>query len=245
MKILQFLKEAHDEFLDYSKELEFDKTHPYHFNLVALYGTLVELAGSITILIDNNSRIGIPSIFRTFVETFVEFRNLSTDPKYGYFMEASHLEQWTRVFKEALKGTNPYLEGMSNTVDLNELIEQHVKKMEELEKEGYKPLSIFRRFKKAEMEDIYRSIYNFLSNDTHSNIRALISRHADINNKDFSVVYYKDKSIESFITYLDSASGMLVDASIKIHEVLESDLLDKVKALGEKLTEIRKEYTNT
>jgi hypothetical protein len=243
MKILEFLKEAHDEFLDLSLNITFEKTNPYHFNLMALYGTLIELTGCIIILLQNNGKIGIPSIFRTFLETYVEFLNLSEDPKYGYFMEASHLEQWKRVLVEAKKEVNPYLNGISKAVDLNETITQHVNKLESLKNQGYIPLSIFKRFEKAEMVDVYRSMYNFLSNDTHSNIRALIGRHAELRKNDFSVVFYKDEPIERFLTYIDSASGSLVDASIKIHEIFKSDSLGKVKQFKEKLQRTRKDYT--
>ncbi len=90
MEIFDFLKKSHNDFLEFSKEIVFDKRHPLHFNLIALYGSLIELSGSMIILLEKNAKIAVPSIFRTFLETYVEFHNLVRDPKYGYFMGKSN-----------------------------------------------------------------------------------------------------------------------------------------------------------
>lgn len=40
--MLECLKTAHDFSIDESTELSFDKKHPWHRNMVALYGSIIE-----------------------------------------------------------------------------------------------------------------------------------------------------------------------------------------------------------
>lgn len=89
------------------------------------------------------------------------------------------------------------------------------------------------------MEKEYRSLYNFLSCDAHSNIRALISRHVDIKVEGFEVVFYKDEPLEHHFSYLDSAAGVLVDSSGMMHELFKTGQDGIVKEYGNKLTELR------
>lgn len=92
------------------------------------------------------------------------------------------------------------------------------------------------------MEDIYRSIYNFVSNDAHSNIRALISRHFEMNGDYFSVVYYRGDTEENFISEIDTVTSLLIQSGIKIHNVLNSPIIKDVEALNDKLQEWRNEH---
>jgi hypothetical protein len=87
----------------------------------------------------------------------------------------------------------------------------------------------------------YRSLYNFLSADSHSNIRALINRHIELGKEDFEIVFYKDTPLEDFLTFIDSTCDLLVDASIRIHEYLNSPVVYSIRSLQEKLQEIRKQ----
>ncbi len=82
--IIGFLGLLHDRCLDLSQQLIFDKSHALHFALMSLYGSLIELVGCMLTLMRNNGKLGVPPLFRTFLETYVEFHNLVRDPKYGY-----------------------------------------------------------------------------------------------------------------------------------------------------------------
>lgn len=95
------------------------------------------------------------------------------------------------------------------------------------------------------MENEYRSLYNFLSCDAHSNIRALISRHVDIKNEDFEVVFYKDDPLEHHMSYLDTTAGIMVDSSGMIHEIFKTEQDVIVREFGEKLSELRKKVLST
>ena len=107
-------------------------------------------------------------------------------------MELSKNEQWVKVLEEAKKGENPFLYDIYKWDMLEDELKKYKKEIEELRDKCFRQLNVFERFKKAEMENEYRSLYNFLSCEAHSNIRALINRHVDIKGNDFEVVFYKD-----------------------------------------------------
>jgi hypothetical protein len=242
MDIIIFLEELHDRCLEISKQLRFDKHHKLHFALVSLYGSLIELVGCMLILIRNNAKLGVPSLSRTFLETYVEFHNLVRDPKYGYYMEATYLKEWLRILKVAKDGKNLYLIDISDLPDLHSIIIEQEKLLKELEKLGYKPLNIYEKFKRAEMIEEYQSIYNFLCTESHSNKRALISRHADIADDDFNLVFYKNDPIERYFQYLDPSAGLLVSATIDIHDYFESPAIDQARDLYQQLKKVRSKY---
>jgi len=242
MEIFDFLKHLNNECIRFSEHLVFNKTHPRHLHLVGLYGTLIELAGSLIMLIDRKRRTGVPLIFRSFLEAYVDLKNLHEKAEYGYHMDAIYHEQWIKLLKEAKNKPNPYLKDISQGGNLDEQIQEHEKEFADLKNKGYNPLNVFQRFERAGMEDEYRSFYNFLSSDAHNNIRALVNRHLEIHETDFTVVYYKDEPLEDFLTYIDSTAGFLVNASLRIHGYFETGSLAEIKKLAQRLNEIRSRY---
>lgn len=242
MEIFEFVKRLHDECIRHSEHIVFHKKYPTHLYLVALYGTLIELTGSIITLIERNHRTGVPPIFRSVLEAFVEFKNLHEDTEYSYYMDSSYLNQWIKVLKEAKTKSNPYLKSVSEIENIDEQIQKDKQELTILRKKKYHPLKVFERFERAGMENEYRSLYNFLSNDAHSNIRALISRHIEIQGNDFTVTYYKNEPLKSFITYIDSTAGILTDASIRIHRFFKTSSIGDIEKLSQELNEIRSRY---
>ncbi len=242
MEIFAFLKRLHDACIRLSEHLVFDKKHPRHLHLVGLYGSLIELTGSLITLIEEKRRTGVSPIFRSFLETFVEFVNLHADAKYGYHMDVSYHKQWLKVLREAKNGSNPFLKDIAAANNLDEKIREHEEALRGLERMGYKPLYVFDRFEKAGMVSEYRSLYNFLSSDAHSNIRALIDRHIEVHANDFTVVYYKDEPLEDFLPKLDSTASSLVDASSKIHQYFGTTSQNEFHRLSRELSDIRTRY---
>ncbi|MFH1077414.1 MAG: DUF5677 domain-containing protein [Pseudomonadota bacterium] len=231
MEIKEYLGELHDRCLELLSGLQFDKHHRLHFGLVSLYSSLLEFVGCILILMNNKGKLGVRPLFRTFLEAYVEFHNLAQDPKYGYFIEANDLKEWLKVLKEARDTQNPYLAEISALPNLDSIIAKDEREFEELKNKGYEPLSIYSKFERAGMVEEYRSLYNFLCTETHSNKRALIDRHAEFGNDDYELVVYKNQSDESFLSVLDYAAGFLVSATIRLHEVLESSEVAEAKLL--------------
>lgn len=242
MKIFDFVKDLHDECINLTEYIVFDKKHPRHLYLMGLYGTLIELAGSLVILLENRYKTGVPPLLRSILETYVELKNLCEREEYWCYMEASYHVQWIKVLKEAKLKPNPYLKAISEMDSLDDQIQEHEQNVARLKCKGYAPLTVFQRFEKASMEEEYRSLYNFLSNDTHSNIRALVNRHIEMDDRDFMVVYYKAEPIEASLTYIDSVAGLLTDASRRIHAFFGTGKDTIIENLHVKLSEIRNEY---
>lgn len=239
MKLLNFVKMLHDRLLDLSRDITFEKRYQVDFARIALYGSLIEFTGAIINLIENRGRVAVPSAFRSFLEAAVELRNLNRDPSYVEHMYASHMDQWLDVLREAKKG-NPYLSGIRSEVNLDEMIAKDEASLSALIQKNKKPLKVYQRFERANMVEEYRSLYNFLSCDAHSNIRALVSRHFEESGDNFNVVMYKDEPLESFAATLDSIAGLLLDASLETHKAFGSKHVPVVEALVTELQTLRK-----
>ena len=83
-EVFEFLKRAHDEFQPFSERIIFDKTHPLHRNAIALYGSIIELTGSIIVLLDRRMATGAPILLRAILEAYVDLVNLLKNKQYGY-----------------------------------------------------------------------------------------------------------------------------------------------------------------
>jgi hypothetical protein len=221
MKPLEFLKQCHDLSLEKAKSFRFDKQYKWHRNLIALHGSLIELSGALIVVADKQAFVGIKPIARTTLETYVEFKNLREKREYGNHLEASYYDQWLKIYNSA-KGGNPYLAAIAAHETLEGTMTDSKAQLEKLNKKGFKPLNIFQRFERAGMEDEYRSIYNFLSNESHSNIRALIDRHIEIidNTKEFHIVFYREREIEECNHYLTMAAGFMIESASFLHDLL-------------------------
>jgi hypothetical protein len=239
MDIIEYLEGLHDQCLELSKQLRFDKHHELHFELVSLYGSLIELVGCILILVRNNAKLGVPSLFRTFLETYVEFHNLVRDSKYGYYREASYLKEWLRVLKSAGEKKNSYLAKISALPNISSLIKEKEKQLISLKNSGYTPLTIKQKFERADMIEEYLSMYNFLCTESHSDKRALIDRHAAISNDGYELILYKNHPIEKYFQYLGPAAEKLGSATSDIHNHLGSPALSQINDLRQQLNMIQ------
>jgi hypothetical protein len=178
------------------------------------------------------------------VEASVDIINLKADRTYGYYMDATNLKEWIKIFEEAKKGDNPYLADISKLPNLNEILCDHKKQLDELKDKGYSPLSHFDKFAKANQAKEYRSIYNFLCCDAHNNIRSLISRHADINDdqSDYQLQFLAPINLDSIFHYIDSCIDILINSIVIVHKALESPMTSKAETLATQFSEIRKTW---
>lgn len=238
-EFLDFLKRAHDEFQPLAEKLKFDKSHPWHRNSIALYGSILELTGSSILLVENRLLSGVPVLMRTILEAYVDLTNLINDKSYGYVLELSYLKEWLKLLNEAQKGNNQYLASISEASDLNQNIAKWQAEISTLESSGHQTLKKYEKFKLADMEDEYRSTYNTLCGDSHNNIKALINRHMEIDQEDFNMVIYKDYSPEDSAIYVGTGAEILVRATEKIHSFLSSDCMSIVNAYRSELNILR------
>ena len=238
VKQIEFLEHIKDEVLQYTSSLRFNKSNHQNLYSIALYGSILELTSACIILIKEDIPIAVPILFRSILEAHVDLTNLCNDASYSLNMEAIDLKEWIRILGEAGEEQNPYLASISQLKDRNNVLITWEKDLKDLRTNGHNPLDVLARFSKAGMEKQYRSIYNMVSSHAHNNIRSLIDRHINIQDGTFSVNYFKSKDSSYLI---DSLSGTLIDASCKLHKLLDSPLLSKLEELWGKLTKLRQD----
>lgn len=242
MNTFVFLERVHDKSIEYSSQLTFNKEYKQHLYLVALYGRIIELTDSCMILMKKKIISGVPILLRTLLETFADFRNLIEKEDYVNFMQASYIKEWLRIYKEAYKGGNPFLEKISQIENLKQVFADREAELEELEKKGYSPLKHCARFDKAGLESEYHSIYNFLCSHSHSNIRSLYNRYTQITGDDFTVIFYKDPKSHDIDLYSTTLCDILISTSSTIHKFFDSGLLSEIDSLNAEWEEFKTKY---
>lgn len=228
---LNLLKEVHNRAVELSSQLSFDKKHPLHLQSVSLYGSILELSSSIAILTKDGPKTGVPIVLRSLLEAVVDLVNLCEEPTYGYYLEAREASDWVNFLGAAAHGNNPYLDQVAEAPGLKESLEKHKEKLAGLKSKGYSPLQIKSKFKKAGMESEYATIYAELCTHSHNTIRALRKRHVEVADDGFNVVFYRLTTLDEIEHYLGMSVELLVQATERLHKLLNSDALEAVTAL--------------
>ncbi|WP_351123396.1 DUF5677 domain-containing protein [Shewanella sp. T24-MNA-CIBAN-0130] len=160
---------------DVDRLIPLHKQNLYKHTLLAYSSSLLDLADAIVTLSESGKLSGIPILYRTFSETFVDFHNLSSDRAYGYRLQSNRLKEWIKV----LDNLDPkHLEWLKESAELDDLIEfkaQLAKEKADLS-DQFKPIKIGNKFDLAGLKDFYDTVYNELCSDSHSNLRSVFSR---------------------------------------------------------------------
>ena len=238
-EFLALLKDAHDQFQLLAEKLEFDKNHSLHRTIVALYGSVLELTSSCILLIDKRLLPGVPVLLRAVLEAYVDLVNLAKSPRYSYSIELNYLREWRKLLEEAKAGKNEYLSDISEAPGLDARIAQIRKEEARLKSEGHKVLKISDKFIHAGMQKEYNSLYNSLCCDSHNNLRSLLYRHFEFDAVGFAMVFYKEYATGDAAVYIGTNAELLVRATEKIHEVLQSEVQDVVSQYRTRLDHLR------
>lgn len=215
---LEFAKQAHDIAMSEIPSVIFNPSNPWDVVTVSLYASMIEKMGSVLVLFTNDVDAGAESIFRSFLEAYVDVRNLLADPDYLDVCRYSYHEEWLKVLTESEKD-NPFLAGLADHADYPKIIEDHRRQLDKLRERGVQRPTIFSRFQTAGMEAVYRSAYNFASAESHNNIRSLSDRHFQPKDGDgVSLQMYRGFSGADHEALLDSLCGILVEISVSLHD---------------------------
>jgi hypothetical protein len=84
---------------DVDRLISLHKQNLYEHTLLAYSSSLLDLADAIITLSVTGKLSGIPILYRTFSETFVDFHNLSLDRDYGYRLQSNRLKEWIKVLE--------------------------------------------------------------------------------------------------------------------------------------------------
>jgi len=210
--------------LDQFEYIKFDKKHAWHLDIVCLYSSIVEYSDNMFVLLKKEKLVGMPLVLRSMLEAFVDLKNLCNEKTYGYHLQASNLKEWLKVSREAGKLENPYLDGLAAAKGFDDQVSEWKAELKGLKDKGYPPLRQDEKFLMADMDNEYRSLYNYLCAYSHNNIRALTDRHIEIseNKDDFKVVLFPEFSAEKADHYISTAKICLTEASRLVHTALET-----------------------
>lgn len=241
-RIDDYLSTLHSECLAAASGLRFDKTHPWHFLLVTLYGSLVELAGCVLILARSDGSAGLGAVLRAQLEVYVDLVNLADDRSYLEFIDAANLKQLQSIYSAAADG-NAWIVEITESPLFSSTRDDVERQLKELDTKGIRPLRIHQKFERAGLSELYDGVYAMLCTDAHSNRSVLVARHVEpLGDEDFRVSYYKPASESELLAFMDSSAGLLQDASERAYKALECEVPAKLRARLNELAVVRDYY---
>ena len=190
---------------------------------VALHGTIVELAHACGALVLSDDFSSIPIVMRSLLEASIDQANLLVDADYVMNMEAADHTKFLDLLQQSVPGTNPYLAGLAEQHDISAEIREKEQRISELAANGRRNLSIFDRFKRANAEDQYRSVYALLCLDSHNNFSELAERHMDeLPDGRHMLSFFKLPPVATLRTRLDSVIATTLNSALSIHAAFKT-----------------------
>ncbi|EGR2919312.1 hypothetical protein DMW38_24180, partial [Vibrio parahaemolyticus] len=164
--------------------------------IIALAIRVTELCLDAVVLLNNHRISSVPIVLRSALETFADLQCCIKDKSHP---EAMTKAQYQRLY------------------DLQKHIESD--KVQEYKKLG-KKLSVWDRFKKADLVELYNGYYSILSMYAHGNVGALI----ESNSKDSQVLLGSAYDDEKLLQFFEQAINL---AALSIRDSLEFLGVDK------------------
>jgi len=244
IKVLHdFIENAHNEALKQIANLRFNPEGTNQLMSVSLYCSLIEYTGTLLTLSEHQRRTGFSSVFRSFLEGYVDLRNLMTFQNFYFRKEATFHHEWIKVLADC-KPDNPYLKGIAESEKLDDRTKWHKDELEALKGKGHSPISVHDSFAMAGMSEEYRSIYRFECSEAHNDFRALLKRNikTDADGKATAEVYLVPPP-DYYNARLDTTAALFLDISIRCHDKVGSKATDVFKSLLDELNELRADKT--
>ena len=233
-----FLKDIHNEFQKIILTIRFDTENSLHIYLISIYGTILELTTSILILIESKIYTGIPILLRSILEGFVDLINFTNSYDYIHQLNFDCLNQWIKILNAAKSGNSGLVNFLQDTSLLCDAISKAESELESIKRKGIKNIGVEKKFETAGMKDAFDSHYNRLCCDAHNNIRALIDRHQDHDDKKLSIVFYKKYSTFDIGYYVEVATRIFLKSTKLTHEHFNSNSLSVIEQWHENMKKI-------
>ncbi len=201
--------------------LKFSKGSEVHRTLISLYATTIELTNSAIIIREGGGHTGMDILLRTAMEGHVDLINLASDDAYLQAMNAAYHKEWIKLSGAGIDGDNPFLAFFKDNPEAQGLLAQHKEKLAAFKAKSSIPTNLD-KFKKAGMEDIYRSIYSSLCSDSHNNIGALNHRHFRPRDGDLDLVIFDVPLKTDLAATLDMFISILLKSNEIMHDYFGS-----------------------
>ncbi|PLX37417.1 MAG: hypothetical protein C0605_07335 [Hyphomicrobiales bacterium] len=239
--MLEYVEKLHKKCLKWSQHLTFNRDLKEDGLVVCLYARLIELTGGLIKLAEAGHISSGQIVFRSFFEAYVDFINLIADPDYFYHLDATNTHNRKRLI-ESSTAINPYLKEIYEHKGLEDILKELQEKLLLQKDNNHHPLTVRQRFERAGLQHEYLSIYSYACSNAHNDINALSRHHIEADGDNYRIVIYKDDGGNGFSAEMDSIAGLLLNATFRIHDRLNSGLEDKIRKLDEKLGRMRERY---
>jgi hypothetical protein len=226
---------ARDHAVAVAALVHYDMSDAQQRYLLAYFCTEIEFAGACIALAQQTESIGIPILARSALEAHVDFRCLLADPAYVEWIEAAHDREWAKLMDEATRDGGAYLAQLGAEPSLREERARIAHREEHRAALGIRQAKAKERFARAEMAQLYYSVYNMLCAEAHNDARALIGRHIKVDRQEnLRLAIYGDglANVETGLMQVhDSLSYMTVSICAKF-SIVEPDrsAVDKTHA---------------
>lgn len=221
----------------------FDKTHPQQLASVCVYCTLLELARSTPTLLANEDVTAIPVVLRSIFEAYADLRATLGDPEYYKRMYSTLLEERLRFLRNVERSrSNPFLVSIAGQLDIAAEQASLQQELSDYKNGGHSPLTTAARFKAANLEHEYESMYWLLCLEGHNNMSALDDRHIGKSGDDFEVLMFKEPQPDDMVRLLDSLAAVVIDSTARMHKFLKTGVEGKYQSFSTRLTKIRANY---
>jgi hypothetical protein len=204
-------------------KFQFSTKNKHQLYSVGIYCSIFELSQSFYALVDSKNYTGSLSIYRTFLENYVDLINLKNDTSYTDQLDHANLSNLKKYLVSAKSG-NQFLKAIAKYADphIPELTFE-IKNIEE--KMETKPLRIKEKFEKANMKSEYLGLYPKLCSDAHSSVSAILDRHFNHDTeKDTVEVFVNSRNPrDDFDFYLCNMAHQLLDAGALLCDILKDN----------------------
>jgi len=227
--IIKLLGELVQTFLTETSNITFDKYNVQHLYLMCLYGRIFELGVSALNLMKANDHAGVPVILRSQLEAFVDFANLIEDKDFIKTIAATFVDQKKRLYDNLKKHLDPS-EVPSVTNDYTEKAAI-----------GFKPQTIWQRFKNIKLQKTYITAYFILCSYGHNNLAMLEHRHLEKNEKDHKVVFFKEEPLLIFLRFAFTLGATLVDSHKNLIDFFNKSMEKNSDLICSKFSQLRED----
>jgi hypothetical protein len=237
---LEVLKEAIEFSNKYILKLEFEPNSKYHILSLGIYCSLIELAKSFQILSPDAIRPGALTLYRSFLEYYVDIKNLSLDAGYIQILELDDAKTKKKQLDLSSKG-NIYYSSLSTFVD--ERLPKYKLEISNLQTSlKKKSFSIKDKFIKANMREEYEGLYSYLCCEAHCSLSGITDRHFRVSEDQsrIEVMAYNYEKNESDIFFLANMANILVHAGELICSIINNILITDFQDYREQIIQSSK-----
>lgn len=201
--------------------VQFNKHDPQHFIAICLYGTILQSASDCYRLMQEPTVL-VASALRGILESYVDLVAVIRDRDHAKRMLATFHDEQRKHLEDMIRAPdNPFHVDVASHLDPAQKLGEIGSELQSLKEQGHHPLSVYDRFAKAGLVELYRTVYWQLCLQAHNNIIALEHRHIRRVGNDFEIDVFSDNGNDEICMYCDTLCGILVQSTRKLYQLVE------------------------